>query len=56
MKTAIVEVCYEDKDHWFRCPDCESLNINGTETATKCPDCGAEFSVPEVRLRDIEEE
>ena len=52
MKAATVEICYVGGDHWFRCPECESLNINGEETQTKCPDCGAEFLIPEITLCD----
>ena len=51
-KAAIVELCFETGEHWFRCPECQSLNINGEVTASKCPDCGAEFKVPEVMLCD----
>ena len=51
-KAAKVEICYKGGDYCFRCPDCESLNINGEETLTKCPDCGAEFVVPEIILCD----
>lgn len=49
MKIAIVEVC---GTHWFRCPECQSLNINNEtvpeEDSAQCPDCGAEFTLPEI--------
>ena len=53
-KSATVEVCFNGADHWFRCPDCDSLNINGEVTAEKCPDCGAEFSVPNIAICECE--
>lgn len=49
-ESAIVEVCYKTKEHWFRCPKCGSLNINRTVTLEKCPDCGERLSVPQVTL------
>jgi len=51
-KSATVEICYKEAAYCFRCPECDSLNINGTETLDKCPDCGAEFSVPQIVLCD----
>lgn len=48
-KAATIEVCfYVSPDIKFRCPECHSLNINGPVIANKCPDCGAEFAVPEI--------
>jgi len=49
-KAATVEICYGTGDHWYRCPECDSLNINGEETLNKCPDCGAEFAIPNIAL------
>ena len=51
MKAATVEVCFTG-DYWFRCPECDSLNINGETTQDKCPDCGAEFVIPEIAICD----
>lgn len=52
MKAATIEICYNGSDYKFRCPKCASLNINGEQTASKCPDCGEEFAVPEVEICD----
>lgn len=51
-KSATVEICYRTDEHWFKCPECGSLNINGPETLDKCPDCNAEFSIPQIELCD----
>ncbi|MDD4986721.1 MAG: hypothetical protein PHQ43_13250 [Dehalococcoidales bacterium] len=48
MKAATVEICFHGGDFKFRCPECDSLNINGETTASKCPDCGAEFVIPDI--------
>jgi len=59
METAIVEVCGE---YWFRCPKCESLNINSEANTVPegdtalCPDCGAEFVLPEIQMCECSEE
>lgn len=54
IEAATVEICFVGGDYCFRCPKCSSLNINGEETATECPDCGAVFVVPEIMLCDCE--
>ena len=55
LKSAAVEICYAGGDYWFRCPYCETLNINGPETLTKCPDCGKKFILPVISLCDCQE-
>lgn len=58
-KSATVVICYKGEDHWFKCPNCESLNINSSFSGhlkdvvlEKCPDCNAEFSVPNIVFCD----
>lgn len=51
-QAATIQICYRGGDYCFRCPKCDTLNINGETTLTTCPDCGAEFSIPEVVLCD----
>lgn len=46
FQPAIVQVCFVSGDWCFRCPNCDSLNIDDMPESGKCPDCGAEFVKP----------
>ena len=54
VKAATVEICYAGKDYCFRCPECGSLNLNGEIIAATCPDCRADYSVPEIVFCECE--
>lgn len=54
-KPAIIEICYRGGEHWYRCPSCETLNINGLEdkgNEITCPDCGQKIITLEVQICD----
>ena len=53
LKPAVIEVCHAGHDYKFRCPVCESLNVNGLDAdEVVCPDCGQKVIMPEVTMCD----
>lgn len=48
-KPATVEVCHTTRDRYYRCPHCDTLNINQGKNEV-CPDCGNAITYPEITV------